>query len=384
MKVARVATYAVDSGHAGWLFVKIESDDATLHGWGEASLPFKVKSVQAEVDALAGVIVGEDAFRTEHLWQLMYRQHSRGGLIASSAIAGIDQALWDLKARALGVPLHELLGGRVRDRVRVYDHIETPLRKFDWNSPEGFAEAARRSLDDGFDAVKVYPVPSTRVLEGREALRWAKSVLAAVRDAVGDDADVIVDLHGRTPPDTAIQYARALEPYDPLFLEEPCQPESVEALALVARSTRIPIAVGERLATRWDFARVLEARACAVVQPDLSYCGGISEFRRIADLAQLHFAAVAPHNSAGPIATLHNVQAASTLPSFLLLEQVRLDVPWRDEIVTSPPDIRGGFAYPSDRPGIGADVREDICLAHPYTHRPRSRSYAGDGSLLDE
>jgi galactonate dehydratase len=384
MKVARVATYAVDSGHSGWLFVKVESDDATLHGWGEASLPFKIKSVRAEVEGLADVIIGEDAFRTEHLWQLMYRQHSRGGLVTSSAIAGIDQALWDLKARALGVPLYELLGGRVRDRVRVYDHLETPLRKYDWDSPEGFAEAAGRSLADGFDAVKVYPVPATRALEGREALRWAESVLAAVRDAVGDDADVIVDLHGRTSPVTAIQYARAFEPYHPLFLEEPCQPEGVEALAKVARSTRTPIALGERLATRWDFARVLEARACAVVQPDLSYCGGISEFRRIADLAQLHFATIAPHNSAGPIATLHNIQAACTLPSFLLLEQVRLDVPWRDEIVTSPPDIRGGFAHPSDRPGIGADVREDICRAHPYEHHPRSRSYARDGSLLDE
>ena len=384
MKVARVVAYAVDSGHAGWLFVKVESDEPTLHGWGEASLPFKINSVKAEVEVLADVIIGEDAFRTEHLWQLMYRQHSRGGLIASSAIAGIDQALWDLKARALGVPLYELLGGRVREHVRVYDHIETPLRKYDWGSPEGFAEAAGRSLADGFDAVKVYPVPSTRAHEGPEALRWAESVVASVREAVGDDADVIVDLHGRTSPATAIQYARAFEPYHPLFLEEPCQPEDVEAIARVARSTRIPIAVGERLATRWDFARVLEAHACAVVQPDLSYCGGISEFRRIADLAQLHSATVAPHNSAGPVATLHNVQAASALPSLLLLEQVRLDVPWRDEIVTSSPDIRGGFARASDRPGIGADVREDICLAHPYVHRPRSRSYAGDGSLLDE
>ena len=148
MKVARVATYAVDSGHAGWLFVKVESDEPTLHGWGEASLPFKINSVKAEVEVLADVIIGEDAFRTEHLWQLMYRQHSRGGLITSSAIAGIDQALWDLKARALGVPLYELLGGRVRERVRVYDHIETEWQFESAVSPQRWLRGV--ALPDGF------------------------------------------------------------------------------------------------------------------------------------------------------------------------------------------------------------------------------------------
>jgi galactonate dehydratase len=383
MKLANIATYAVDSGHGGWLFIKAESDDPDLFGWGEASLPFKIPSVQAEIQTMADVIVGEDPFRTEYLWQLMYRQHSRGGLIAMSAIAGIDQALWDLKARALSVPLYELLGGRVRDRVRLYDHIETPLRTHDWSSPDGFAEAALHSVEDGFTAVKIYPVPARRTLEGRQAQRWAEAAVAAVRAAIGDDADVIVDLHGRTTPDTAIQYARAFEPYEPLFLEEPCQPESVEASARVARSTRIPVALGERFSTRWDFARALTAGACAVVQPDLSYCGGISEFRRVVDLAQLHFATVAPHHSGGPVAAAHNIQMASTVPNLLLLEHLRLDVTWRDSLVTSPPQIRAGFAQPADRPGIGLDLDTEACLAHPYKPSPRPSSYSADGTILD-
>jgi len=362
----------------------VQADDGALHGWGEASLPFKTVSVEAEVHALADAIIGADAFRTEHVWQLMYRHHSRGGLVTCSAIAGIDQALWDLKARALGVPLYELLGGRVRDRVRMYDHVQTLLRDFDWSSPAGFAEAASRAIADGFDAVKIYPIPSHARPEGPGAVRRAAAVVAAVREAVGADVDVIVDLHGRTDPATAIRHAQALEPYEPLFLEEPCRPESVEAIARVARSTSIPIAVGERLSTRWDFARALDAGACTVVQPDLSYCAGISEFRRIADLAELHAAAVAPHNSGGPVATLHNIHAACTLPDLLLVEQVRLDVPWRDEVVTAPPQICGGYAELPAAPGIGADVDEAVCRAHPHTQRPRPRPFSSDGSPLDE
>ena len=362
----------------------MQTSNAALYGWGEASLPFKISSVRAEVEALAGVLVGMDAFRTEHLWQLMYRRHSRGGLVTASAIAGIDQALWDLKARALEVPLYELLGGRVRERVRAYDHVQTPLRDHDWSSPAGFAEAATRAVADGFSAVKVYPIPWKSRLEGRAAVRSAEAVVAAVRTAVGDDVDVIVDLHGRTDPVTAIRYAHAFEPLEPLFLEEPCGPENAGALAAVARATRIPIAVGERLSNRWEFARALTAGACAVVQPDVAYCAGISEFRRIADLAQLHLATVAPHNSAGPVATLHSIHLASTLPNLLVLEQLRLDVPWRDEVVTMSPQIRDGFAELPTGVGIGAEVDVDVCLAHPYTPRARPSSFASDGSLLDE
>jgi galactonate dehydratase len=314
----------------------------------------------------------------------MYRRHSRGGLVTSSAIAGIDQALWDLKARALQVPLYELLGGRVRDRVRVYDHVQTPLRDHDWSSPAGFAEAAARTVADGFGAIKIYPIPSQSRLEGSGAIGAAEGIVRSVREAVGDDVEVIIDLHGRTDPATAVRYAHAFEPYEPLFLEDPCGPESAEALAAVARATRIPLAIGERLSTRWEFARALTAGACAVVQPDVAYCAGISEFRRIADLAQLHLASVAPHNSGGPIGTLHSIHLAAALPNFLILEQLRLDVPWRDEVVTSPPQIREGFAELPAGAGIGADLDEEVCAAHPYAPRARPRAFSSDGSLLDE
>ena len=384
MRISRVVTYPVDAGVGGWLFVKVESDDPDLYGWGEAGLRLKVRPVRSEIEDLGELIVGEDALRTEHLWQLMYRQHARGGLVTMAAIAGIDQALWDLKARALGVPLYELLGGRIRDRVRVYEHVETRLRDFDRQKPESFAEAARQCVADGFDALKIYPIPFKSRLEGRRAVRRAEEVVAAVRDAVGEQVDLMVDLHGRTSPALAVQFAKAFEPYELMFLEEPCQPESVSALAAIARSTTIPIAIGERLATRWDFARVLEAGACSIVQPDVSHCGGITEFRRIVDLAQLHFATVAPHNPYGPIAAMHHVHLATTMPNLLILEQLRDDVGWRDEVVTFPLEFSDGSVRASERPGIGVDIVEDVCLAHPYVARPRDVPYSPDGAVLDD
>jgi galactonate dehydratase len=384
MKISRVVTYAVDAGVGAWLFVKVESDDPDLYGWGEAGLRLKARPVRAEIEDLGDLIVGEDAFRTEHLWQLMYRQHARGGLVTMAAIAGIDQALWDLKARALGVPLYELLGGRVRDRVRVYEHVETRLRDFDRQKPESFAEAALQCVADGFDALKIYPIPFKGRLEGRRAVRRAEEVVAAVRDAVGEQVDLMVDLHGRTFPALAVQFAKALEPYELMFLEEPCQPESVSALAEIARSTTIPIATGERLATRWEFARLLEAGACSIVQPDVSHCGGITEFRRIVEIAQLHFATVAPHNPYGPIAAMHHVHLATAMPNLLILEQLRDDVPWRNEVVTSPLEFSDGYVRAPGRPGIGVDIVEDVCLAHPYVARPRDVPFSSEGAVLDD
>jgi galactonate dehydratase len=265
----------------------------------------------------------------------------------------------------------------------VYEHVEPRLRDFDRQKPESFADAARQCVANGFDAVKIYPIPFKGRLEGRRAVRWAEEVVAAVRAAVGEEVDLMVDLHGRTYPTLAVQFARAFEPYELMFLEEPCQPESVSALAEIARSTTIPIATGERLATRWEFARLLEAGACSIVQPDVSHCGGITEFRRIVEIAQLHLATVAPHNPYGPIAALHHLHLATAMPNLLILEQLRDDLPWRDEVVTSPLEFNDGAVCASERPGIGVDVVEEVCLAHPYVARPRDVPFSPDGAVVD-
>ena len=207
--------------------------------------------------------------------------------------------------------------------------------------------------------------------------------MRTVREAVGDDADVMVDLHGRTSPSTAIEIGRALEPLRPWWLEEPCQPGNVEATAEVARALRIPIATGERLATGHEFRAYLDARACAVIQPNACYCGGISGFRRIAALAETAQVAIAPHNPNGPIGSMVSVQLAFALPNVLILEQVRSDVPWRSEIVDHPIEIAGGLVDPPTRSGIGVEVVEDVAAAHPGRSPAPHVHRAPDGSFLD-
>jgi galactonate dehydratase len=207
--------------------------------------------------------------------------------------------------------------------------------------------------------------------------------MAAMRDAVGYDVDVMVDLSGRTTPAMAIQYAHILEPYQPLFFEEPCQPENVDATVEVARSIRIPVATGERLVTRFGFRELFEKRGCAVAQPDVCHCGGVSELRKIAAMADTYYISVAPHNPLGPVATAVNVQLALSTPNFLIQEIMRSDVPYRDEVVDAPLLIKDGYVYPSDRPGIGVEVDEKSAARYPYQPEVLQRDFHPDGSVAD-
>jgi galactonate dehydratase len=385
VRVTAVDTVVVGASLRNWVFVKVSTDEG-LVGWGEASLEWKTRAVVGAVDDLAPLVVGEDPLRIEHLWQAMFRQQFfKGGIVTMSAVSGIDQALHDVKAKALGVPLYELLGGRVRDRVRLYDHLGggDSQAVYDEATPASFAERARESVADGLTALKILAVPPSRPLEGMAAIRQAEALMGAVRDAVGDDVDVMVDLHGRTTPAAAIQFGHALAPFRPWFLEEPVQPGNVDALVEVARALPIPIATGERLVTRWEFREVLEKRACAVIQPDVCHCGGVAELRRIAAHAETCFVSVAPHNPLGPIATAVNVHLALATPNFLIQEVMRADVPWRDEVVDAPLEIVDGHVLPPTRPGIGVDVDEAAATAHPYRTEPAVRVFDRDGAVGD-
>jgi galactonate dehydratase len=383
MKIREVSTRVVDAGDRDWVFVCVETDEPGLAGWGESSLSWHSRSVCAAVEELAEMVVGEDPRSVERLWQTMYRgRYFKGGIVTTSAIAGIDQALWDIKAKSLGVPLFELLGGPVRDRVRLYRNLGSELGG-DSREPGAWEDATRACLEAGFDALKIYPIPAGRALEGSAALTETESLVATVREAAGENADIMVDFHGRTSPAMAIRYGHALEPLRPWFLEEPCQPENVDAMAEVARALPIPIATGERLVSRYEFREYLERRACAVVQPNVGFCGGISEFRRIAALAETYFVSVAPHNPNGPIGTMVSIHLGLAIPNFLILEHVADDVPWRDEIVDDSLDVIDGYVGAPMRPGIGVDLVEEVAAAHPgNSPRPHLR-YAPDGGLLD-
>lgn len=383
MRITSISSRVVDAGDRDWVFVRVETDEPGLAGWGEASLGWQTHAVAGAVRDLEPLLVGEDPRPVERLWQAMTRGlYFKGGIVTMAAISGIDQALWDIKAKALGVPLYELLGGPVRDRVRTYVNLGSELGG-DARDPQAWVDAARASREAGFDAMKAYPMAPSRPLEGIEALREMERLVASVREGAGDEADVMVDLHGRTSPAMGIQVGRALAPLRPWFLEEPCQPGNADAMAEVARSIEIPVATGERLVTRGEFREHLDKRACAVLQPNACHVGGVSELRRIATLAETALVSVAPHNPNGPIATIVNLHLALAMPNFLILEQVRGDVPWRREIVDAPLETVDGYVAPPTRPGIGVELIEEVAAAHPGRAPGPHLVDAPDGSLLD-
>ncbi len=386
MRITAVSTIVVNARMRNWVFVRVATDQPGLIGWGEASMEWRTRAVVGAVEDLAPLVIGEDPMRVEHLWQSLDRHpFFLGGPIGMSALAGIDQALHDIRGKELSVPLHVLLGGPVRDRLRMYDHLGggDPAAVYDEATQEAFAERARQSVDDGFDALKILAVPRSRPLEGAAALREAVGLMAAVRSTVGDGVDIMVDLHGRTSAAMGIQYGLALAPLRPWFLEEPCRPDDTDGLAAVARSVPIPVAAGERLVTLREFRSLFEARAVAVAQPDVCHAGGITGVRRIAALAEAHGVVLAPHNPLGPLATMVNVHLGFAIPGFLIQEVMRNDVPWRDEVVDFPLEIVDGHVTPPQRPGIGIEIDERAAARYPYQPEPLVRWYHDDGSVAD-
>ncbi len=385
MKITRIKTVVVNARMRNWVFVKTETDEGIV-GWGEASLEWKTRAVAACIDDLAPFVVGQDPRRIEHIYQMLYRQpFFRGGIVAMSAISGIEQSLWDISGKALGVPVYQLLGGAVRDRVRMYDHIGggTTEGVYLTSDPEVFAELGQQSVQAGYSAIKALLVPCSAPLETRAQLLAVERAMSRLREAVGDAVDIMVDFHGRTTPAQAIRYADCLAPYAPLFIEEPALSENVEGLVRVSQATHVPVAAGERLVSRFGFRELCERQAVAVVQPDICHCGGLFEARKIAAMAETHYQAVAPHNPLGPIATAVGVHLGLTVPNFLILEAMRADVPWREDVVDQPVVVQDGFAEPPARPGIGIEVNEREAAKHPFQQEEIERYFHDDGSVAD-
>lgn len=303
------------------------------------------------------------------------------------AISGIDQALYDIAGKHLGVPVHLLLGGRVRDHVRVYDHLGGGSSDAVYGlggSDDALADLATASVEQGFDALKFLPMlPSPGPLLSAADVDAAAARVATVRNAVGPHVDLMLDLHGRVSWPSAIAFAEAVSPLRPWFIEEPCQPEDTEALARVAGSTTIPIASGERKYTRFELLPILRAGACAVVQPDVCHAGGLTEMRKIATLADTHSVLIAPHNPLGPIATQANVHLALATPNFLIQEVMRADVPWRADVVRGAVEIGTGRIDAPLSPGLGIDIDERAAAHFPFEPEPQLRTRARDGAVAD-
>lgn len=358
MKITAIKPIFAQGEHRVFVFVKVETDQPGLIGWGEASLEGKPRAVAGCIQDMEPMILGRDPRDVEHCWQILYRSAFwRMGIIGMSAISGIDQALWDIKGKELGRPVYELLGGKVRDRVRMYTH-------FGGATPDAMAEDAASKVAKGWTAVKTVPVPITNIVDGLGVQKQAEAGLRAVREAVGDDVDILLDMHGRVTPQMAIQYARRFEPYAPFFMEEPAQAENPAAMAAVAAATTIPIATGERLLTRWGFREILETGAASLLQPDTCHAGGISEIRRIGAVAEIYYAGMAPHNPYGPVSTAACVQVDFAMPNFVIQEMVDPDTSPISmlEFVVEPLPVVDGHILPPTKPGIGVEVDEAACM----------------------
>lgn len=298
-----------------WLFCRVETSDGVV-GWGEPVVEGRAEVVRAAVDVLAEYLLGQDPTRIEHHWQVMAKAgFYRGGPVLSSALAGLDQALWDIAGKTYGVPVHVLLGGHVRDRVRVYGWVGG-------DDPSGVAEHVAAQVEAGMTAVKMNATGRLGRLPSVSEIDGVVARVAAAREVLGPDRDVALDFHGRAGFAAARKIIREIEPFNPLFAEEPVLPEYTDRLHDLVTSTTVPIALGERLFNRTDFAPVLEA-GVAVIQPDLSHAGGISEVRRIAAMAETKDALLAPHCPLGPIALAASLQVAFATPNFLIQEQSR-------------------------------------------------------------
>lgn len=374
MTIARIETFQVPPR---WLFLRIETDDG-LVGWGEPVVEGRAGTVEAAIHELSEYLIGADSRRIEDHWQVLTKAgFYRGGPVLSSAVAGIDQALWDIAGKRHGVPVYELLGGPVRDRVRTYAWLGG-------DRPDEVAQTAEQRLEQGFTAVKMNGSAELGPLDTPAQIQLIVDRVAAVRDVLGPGRDIAIDFHGRFSPAMARRTLPLLEPLFPMFVEEPVVPELSHLLPGIVDTTSIPIATGERLYSRWDFRDVL-ASGIAVVQPDLSHAGGISEVRRIAAAAETYGVTLAPHCPLGPIALAASLQVDVATPNFLIQEQsLGIHYNANSDLLDYLVDpsvfafVDGDIARPT-APGLGIEIDEaGVRRAAKSPHRWRAPIWRHD------
>ncbi|MGI6316148.1 MAG: galactonate dehydratase [Christensenellales bacterium] len=362
-----------------WNFLKITTDEGII-GWGEPVVESRAQTVAKAVEEFSRVLIGEDPLRIEYLYQIMYRTtFYKGGPVLTSAISGIEQALWDIKGKYYNMPVYEMLGGRVRDKIRMYSHCGGL-------DPEDFAKNALLRKKDGFTAIKTGVHGPYKHIDSLAKVEKFVSFIRAGREAIGADMDIAIDFHGQVSPAMSVRLCKEIEPYYPMFVEEPCQPENVDAMVRVAQSTTIPIATGERLFTRFGFREVLEKGAACILQPDICHAGGIFEGRKIAAMAETYYASIAPHNPLGPISLASCIQLDACTPNFLIQEHPSMPNGWdRGEgYLKKAFKIVDGYVEIPTGPGLGIEVDEDVVRERSCSGTWDSpRFFLEDGTIAD-
>ncbi len=392
MKITAIEAVVCHARMRNWVFVKVVTDQSGLFGWGEATLEWHTRSIVGAIEDLAQLVVGEDPTRVEHLWQMMWRQHfwHGSGVVRSTAIAGIDVALWDIVGKVHGVPCHRLWGGPVRDYIRLYCHLGGGNLEQFLRNTRGQRKAICRSGDRRRWRMVFQRSNRWRFLprcrsRGRSRSKAADACVAAMRQAVGDDIDIMVDCHARPSPAMGMQFAKTLDPYGLYFLEEPCWPENLSSLAAINAAVTTPIATGERLTNLAAFRDLFAVRGCEICQLDVTHCGGFSEARRIAALADAHRIALAPHNPQGPVSTAASLEFGFSQPSYVICESVHEDVPWRADVVEEGFEIDPltRTVTPNAKPGLGISINEEEVRKHPFQQEVPQRVFYRDGAVGD-
>ena len=378
MKIVDIETHIMGVERFNWVFVRLNTDTG-IYGWGEGSLEGQEPAVAEAVESMSRRIVGEDPTCIEKNWQILWRHGFwRGGAVLTSALSAIDQALWDITGKSLGVPVYKLLGGQLRHRIRAYSNALD-------------AEHAGRLLAQGFTAIKTGGMPSaldpktgrSPRIDPDKVVAWLEHHVRAIRDTVGCRTALMVDNHGRAWPSLAIRQMEAVAPYNLLFFEDPIPPGNPAAMVRL-RQSPVPtdLAGGERLFSRWDFRSLIEDQLVDVIQPDVCHCGGISELRRIAAAAETYFLKVAPHNPNGPVSTAASIQLAAALPNLLILE-VSESVLRHTDVLRSGLALRDGHFEIPTAPGLGVDLNLEIVKQHPYKRQDYQGLFYYDGSPAD-
>ena len=385
MLVTDVKTFVVGNppprfGGRYFIFVKLTTDSGVT-GIGEVYTATYTPHLVAKMieEVAQRHVIGHDPFHIEMMWRNVYgRGYSlRPDLTTGGIVSGLEMAMWDICGKETGKPVYELLGGRVHDKLRAYTYLYPPVGVDVYsddpvyNDPAAAAEAAVREVERGFTGVKFDPAGRYSVFDGRQpalhAMDLSVKMVRAVREAVGTRADILFGTHGQFSASGAIRLAKQLEKYDPLWFEEPVPPDSPEEIAKVARATSIPISAGERLTTKYEFHQLLKHGAASILQPNLGRCGGLLEAKKIASMAEVYHAQIAPHLYCGPVVAAANIQLATCTPNFLILETIQGWQGFHSQVVKTSIKFENGFIIPPTEPGLVIELNEEVASAHPYT-----------------